>query len=323
MLLMSAAAYAKPNIYVSILPQKTFVKAIVGDRANVNVMVMPGASPATYEPKPKQMAQLSSTDIYFSIGVPFERVWLEKFASINKKMKIVHTDAGIEKRMVEKHVHHDEDGDHHEEHADHEDHDHDKHAEHEDHDHDHDHADHEDHDHDMHAEHEEHDHHEHGGIKDPHVWLDPILVIKQVEIITDELCKADKASCDFYTQNKGEFIQNIKMLDAELHNIFKNKKGIHFMVFHPSWGYFADRYGLHQIPVELEGKEPKPADLKNFVDTVKELKLNSIFIQPQFSKKAAELIAEETGAKVIAVDPLSEDWQGNLIYAAKLIAGTL
>jgi zinc transport system substrate-binding protein len=275
------------------------VKEIAGDRANVNVMVMPGASPATYEPKPKQMAQLSDTDIYFSIGVPFERVWLDKFASINKKMKIVHTDEGIKKRMVEKHVHNDDEGEeseHHEEHAE----------EHE----------HEDHDHD-------HEKDDHGGIKDPHVWLDPILVIKQVEIITDELCKADKASCDFYTKNKNKFIRDTELLDSEIHKIFKGKEDVHFMVFHPSWGYFADRYGLHQIPVELEGKEPKPADLRQFVDTVKKLKLNSIFIQPQFSKKAAELIADETGAKVIAVDPLSEDWHDNLVYAAKLIAGTL
>jgi zinc transport system substrate-binding protein len=299
MLLTAAVSYAKPNIYVSILPQKTFVKEIAGDRANVNVMVMPGASPATYEPKPKQMAQLSDTDIYFSIGVPFERVWLDKFASINKKMKIVHTDEGIKKRMVEKHVHNDDEGEeseHHEEHAE----------EHE----------HEDHDHD-------HEKDDHGGIKDPHVWLDPILVIKQVEIITDELCKADKASCDFYTKNKNKFIRDTELLDSEIHKIFKGKEDVHFMVFHPSWGYFADRYGLHQIPVELEGKEPKPADLRQFVDTVKKLKLNSIFIQPQFSKKAAELIADETGAKVIAVDPLSEDWHDNLVYAAKLIAGTL
>jgi zinc transport system substrate-binding protein len=290
MLLTAAVSYAKPNIYVSILPQKTFVKEIAGDRANVNVMVMPGASPATYEPKPKQMAQLSDTDIYFSIGVPFERVWLDKFASINKNMKIVHTDEGIKKRSVEKHVHNDEEDEHHDEHG-HDDHDKDK--------------------------------DDHGGIKDPHVWLDPILVIKQVEIITAELCKADKDSCGFYTENKNKFIQNAELLDAELHKIFKGKDDVHFMVFHPSWGYFADRYGLHQIPVELEGKEPKPADLRQFVDTVKKLKLNSIFIQPQFSKKAAELIADETGAKVIAVDPLAEDWHDNLVYAAKLIAGTL
>lgn len=290
MLLTATVSYAKPNIYVSILPQKTFVKEIAGDRANVNVMVMPGASPATYEPKPKQMAQLSDTDIYFSIGVPFERVWLDKFASINKNMKIVHTDEGIKKRSVEKHVHNDEEDEHHDEHG-HDDHDQDK--------------------------------DDHGGIKDPHVWLDPILVIKQVEIITAELCKADKDSCGFYTENKNKFIQNAELLDAELHKIFKGKDDVHFMVFHPSWGYFADRYGLHQIPVELEGKEPKPADLKKFVDTVKKLKLNSIFIQPQFSKKAAELIADETGAKVIAVDPLAEDWHDNLVYAAKLIAGTL
>ncbi len=78
-----------------------------------------------------------------------------------------------------------------------------------------------------------------------------------------------------------------------------------------------------QIPVELEGKEPKPSDLKEFVELTRKLKLKTIFIQPQFSKKAAELIAHETGASVIAVDPLSENWSTNLIYAAKLITDSL
>lgn len=291
LLLSAALSHAQPKIYVSILPQKTFVKEIAGENADVKVMVMPGNSPATYEPRPQQMANLSSTDIYFSIGVPFERVWLDKFASLNQKMTIVQTDAGIKKRNVENHVHEEADHDGHEHESDHED-------EHKD----------------------EHGHEE--GIKDPHVWLDPILVIKQAEVIAEALCKADPESCAYYTANKNEFIIRADVLNSKIEKIFKDKHDLHFMVFHPSWGYFADRYHLHQIPVELEGKEPKPADLKAFVNSVKELGLNSIFIQPQFSRKAAELIASETGAKVIAVDPLAENWKENLIYAAKLIAGT-
>lgn len=272
-------------------------------------MVKPGASPATYEPKPKQMAALSKTEIYFSIGAPFERAWLPKFSKLSPKMEITATDAGIKKRSVEKHVHHGEEGEeHHDEHGE-------THEEGEHHNHDHD-AEHNDHDHD-------HGEHDHEGISDPHIWLDPMLVSKQADTITQALCAKDAENCAFFKTNNESFKKELRALDSTLREIFKNKNGMHFMVFHPSWGYFADRYGLEQIPVELEGKEPKPSDLKEFINTVKELGLNTIFIQPQFSRKAAELIASETGATVIAVDPLAKNWEENLIYTAKLISGSL
>jgi len=78
-------------------------------------MVRPGASPATYEPKPQQMVALSRTKIYFAIGVPFENVWLEKIAATNPDMEVVHTDQGIQKLEMKAHHHHDE---HAEEHHD-------------------------------------------------------------------------------------------------------------------------------------------------------------------------------------------------------------
>jgi len=312
-ILLSAVSYAKTSVYVSLLPQRTFLKAIAGDKVDVNVMVMPGASPATYEPKPKQMVELSSTDIYFAIGAPFENTWLSKFESMNPDMEIVHTDAGIKKRTVEKHVHeHEGDNEHESEHE----HGHDL-------DHEHQHKDEHGHEHEIDHD-DEHEHeHEHEGIKDPHVWLDPILVAKQAEVINNTLCKQEPESCAYFTANKNKFIRETDILNSKIEKIFKGKKDVHFMVFHPSWGYFADRYGLHQIPVELEGKEPKPSDLREFIKTVKKLKLKAIFIQPQFSKKAAELIAKETGARVVTVDPLSEDWNNNLLYVAKLIADEL
>jgi zinc transport system substrate-binding protein len=275
------AAEAKINTYVSILPQKFFVQSIAGDKVNVNVMVMPGASPATYEPKPKQMTELSEADIYFSIGVPFEKAWLTKFHSINKDMKIVPTDAGIKKRSIENHAHEEEE-------------------EHHDHDHDNDHEE---------------------GEADPHIWLDPILAIDQTAIIADTLCKADSANCSFYKSNHDAFKAKALKLDSELRQITEASKSAHFMVFHPSWGYFADRYGLNQIAMELGGKEPKPSDMQKLITLAKKLKLNVIFIQPQFSKKAAELLAKETGAKIVAVNPLAENWDENLKYAAGLIVG--
>jgi zinc transport system substrate-binding protein len=83
-------------------------------------------------------------------------------------------------------------------------------------------------------------------------------------------------------------------------------------VFHPAWGYFAHAYGLTQVPVEIEGKEPKPAQLKALIQHAREEGIKVIFVQPQFSSKSAKLVAREIGGEVAFVDPLAEDWSANL-----------
>lgn len=103
-------AYAKINAVVSIMPQETFVEAIGGDKVNVSLMVKPGESPHTYEPKPSQMREISKANIYFAIGVEFENVWIPKFANQNKKMKIVSVARNIEQIEMGEHYHYDKDG---------------------------------------------------------------------------------------------------------------------------------------------------------------------------------------------------------------------
>jgi len=91
------------QITVSIVPQRYFVERIGGEHVTVNVMVPPGASPATYEPKPEQLVALSQADAYVSIGVPFETAWIERFSAANSDMTIVDTTEGIEKVPVDAH----------------------------------------------------------------------------------------------------------------------------------------------------------------------------------------------------------------------------
>jgi zinc transport system substrate-binding protein len=97
------------TVMVSIMPQKYFVERIGGDRVQVMVMVEPGNSPATYEPKPEQLKALSDAAAYFSIGVPFENVWLAKIAEASQKMLMVDTIADIERMPMAAHHHHEED----------------------------------------------------------------------------------------------------------------------------------------------------------------------------------------------------------------------
>jgi zinc transport system substrate-binding protein len=290
----------KLPVFVSIVPQKYFVQQIGKDLVDVQAMVLPGASPATYEPKPKQMADISKTKIYFAIGVPFENAWLEKIAAANPDMRVVHTDHGIEKIAMAAHHHHDE-GEHHGEDK----HDHEKGEHHGE----------EKHDHEKDAHHGEaenhEDHHEHAG-RDPHIWLSPPLVKIQARTILTALQEADPAHRRVYETNFKAFTAQIDQLDADLKKTFAGKKDLQFMVFHPAWGYFAHAYGLKQVPIEIEGKDPKPAQLKNLIQHARENGIKVVFVQPQFSTKSAELVAREIGGQVAFANPLAEDWMANL-----------
>eukprot|EP01029_Cantina_marsupialis_P028248 TRINITY_DN775913_c0_g1_i1.p1 TRINITY_DN775913_c0_g1~~TRINITY_DN775913_c0_g1_i1.p1 ORF type:complete len:324 (+),score=74.87 TRINITY_DN775913_c0_g1_i1:46-1017(+) len=301
------------EVTVSILPQKYFVESIAKGKVDVNVMVKPGASPATYEPKSSQMRKLSNSIAYFSIGVPFENSWLEKFENANKNMLVVDTTKGIEKLTMKAHHHGEEE--HHDE-AKHEKEEHEHHEHHED--------EHEDHDHEKeqhHDEHEEHEgHHHHEGMLDPHVWLDPVLVKIQAQNIYNALSSLDKENKDFYKKNLDEFLSKLDALDKDIKSILSSYHDKAFMVFHPSWGYFSKRYDLEQIAIEVQGKEPKPAQLVELVEEAKEHNIKIVFVAPQFSQKGAKTISSSIKGNVATIDPLAYEWQENLLKVAQEIA---
>lgn len=277
-----------PTVFVSILPQKFFVQQIGGDNFHVEVMVQPGASPHTYEPKPSQMRKLADAQAYFTIGVALEEVWLDKIRTINPDMKVVHTEAGINKmEMDTDHRHENDNNDDHE------------------------------------NEGSGHDGHGDNVGLDPHIWLSPELVKVQVKKVADSLVEIDPGRAQHYQENYNRFISRVDELDNRLRSILKGKAGTRFMVFHPSWGYFARSYGLEQIAVEIEGKSPKPAHLKQLIDQAAEQNITVLFAQPQFSKKNAEMIAREIDGQVVLIDPLAEDWFANMTYVADTLGSAL
>jgi zinc transport system substrate-binding protein len=293
------AAAEKLPVFVSIIPQKYFVQQIGKELVAVQAMVQPGAGPHNYEPKPQQMADLSTTKIYFAIGVPFENAWLDKIAAANPDMRVVHTDHGIQKLAMAAHHHHHHDDKAEEHHA----------GEHQEAGHDHKEGEH--HGEAAHGE----DHHDHAGL-DPHIWLSPPLVKIQARTILAALQEADPAHRSIYEANFQAFAAQIDQLDADLKKIFAGKKGLQFMVFHPAWGYFAHAYGLKQLPIEIEGKDPKPAQLQELIQHARENGIKVVFVQPQFSTKSAEVVAREIDGQVVFADPLAEDWMANLHQVA-------
>ena len=169
-------------------------------------------------------------------------------------------------------------------------------------------------------EHEHHDH-DHSGL-DPHIWLDPVLVKIQAKNIYEAMIKIDAQNSDFYKANYEEFIKELDALDEQIKKLLTPYEKKSFMVFHPSWGYFAKRYNLEQISIEVEGKEPKPNELVELIEEAKKHKIKVIFVAPQFSQKSAQTISKSIGANVIAIDPLTDNWNENLLKVAKEIVNS-
>ncbi|MBN2439551.1 MAG: zinc ABC transporter substrate-binding protein [Deltaproteobacteria bacterium] len=273
---------AVTKAFVSISPQKYFVQKIGGDLVDVSVLVPAHANPHSFEPKPRQMAELSKSAVYFSVGIDFEKFWLKKIAAANPKMRVVHTDDGITRIPM----------------ADHHDGEKSRPS--------------------QKSNVEARAGHDHGGLfLDPHVWLSPSLVKIQAGHIRDALTAIDPVHRSRYKSNFASFMREIDELDAELKALFAGRKGEQFMVFHPSWGYFAEAYGLVQVPVEIEGKDPKPAQLQKLIRHARERRIKVIFVQPQFSAKSAELLSGEIGGQIVYADPLAENWAGNLREVAR------
>ena len=95
------------------------------------------------------------------------------------------------------------------------------------------------------------------------------------------------------------------------------------MVFHPAWGYFADDFGLEQIPVEVGGLEPSAQELADLIEEAQEEGIQIVFAQPEFSTSEAEVIASEIDGEVILISPLAPDWLANLQGVARTFADVL
>ncbi len=252
-----SAPVAQPDklqVTVSILPQQYFVDRVGGEHVYVNVMVRPGESPATYEPKPEQLQALSASAAYFTIGVAFEQAWMSRIAAANPEMHIVDTTQGIERLPLGESAAH----------------------------------------------------------LDPHIWLSPRLVKIQAQTIYQALIELDPSHQAAYRANLDAFQADIDALDADIRATLEDTQARRFMVFHPSWGYFARDYDLEQIPIQVGGQEPSAAELAELITRAQQAKIRVVLAQPEFSTRAAETIAQEIGGKVLLISPLAPDWLDNM-----------
>ena len=293
----SAQGAASPlRIHVSILPQKFFVQQIAGDLARVSVLVAPGKSPATYSPTPSQVKSLANSQVFFRIGVPFENGFIHKIHDLAREVRIVDTRRGIDLLEMEEHdhAHHQGHGDPHEDEHHGEEH------------------------HDDHGDAEE----DHAGA-DPHIWMDPLRVKQQADTIFKTLVELAPEHEAAFKANHARFTAELDALHREISQVLAPCRGKKLFVFHPSFGYFTQAYGLEQVAVEQMGKAPKGKQLAKIIKWMKQEKARMIFVQPQFDAHAAGKIAQAIQGGVVSVDPLSLSYMDNLKQMARTIAGHL
>jgi zinc transport system substrate-binding protein len=161
------------------------------------------------------------------------------------------------------------------------------------------------------------------GARDPHVWTSPALVKSMAARIRDAFVQLDPTHTELYERNYTRFANDLDALDAEIRAQLAPYAGRSFLVFHAAWGYFAAAYGLQQIAIEAEGKEPGPRTLARVIAQAKRLGIKAVFIQPQFSRASAEMIAQQIGGQVIAVDPLAENYIQNMRHVAASFANAV
>ena len=141
----------------------------------------------------------------------------------------------------------------------------------------------------------------------PHVWLSVTYAMQQVKSIQRQLCEIDPAHADIYKKNTLNYLNELAVLRDEMHFALDNLPNKDIVTFHEAFPYFAAEFKLNIAAViEREpGTEPTPQELADTIKTVNNLPVKVLFTEPQYSQKAAETIARETGAKIFTLDPIT------------------
>ena len=171
-----------------------------------------------------------------------------------------------------------------------------------------------------HEEGEAHHHHHHGSV-DPHIWTS----ISGARVIAQNtyqaLVKLDPENQEAYQAGYQRLLEEIDSTEAEMKPLLQPLAGTAFIIYHPTLTYFAREFGLQQLCIELDGKEPSPTQLKQLLETATRSGAKVVFVQQEFDQKNAELIAKETGCRLVTINPLSYNWHDEMIRLATILAG--
>ena len=264
----------KLQVIASIFPIADMARQVGGDDVEVTTIVPAGASPHTFELKPSLVKTFASARVFLMIGAGLE-FWADQLVeSSGRHLKPVILSDGL-MLLQSANEHHGASA---------------KEASHEFHK-------------SANAEHA-HSHDFHTG--NPHIWLDPHLAETMVTRIQEALSNADPAHANAYESRAKDYLGQLDMLDRGITDAVKQFKNKEIVSFHPSWDYFAARYGLTVAGVieKSPGSNPTPREIAGIVSRIKAYQVRAVFAEPQFSTRVADVIAREAGVKVLILDPL-------------------
>lgn len=268
-------------VTVTIEPQRYFAEKIAGDKFRINCVVPAGQSPETYDPTPRQMIEVGKSLAYLQIGyIGFEQAWMKNIRENNPDLKFFDTSEGMDLLTDTEEAH--------------------------------------DHHHDG-EDNGEHHHHHHGGV-DPHIWSS-ISGAKAIAWNTlNAFLALDPDNTEYFWQNYNKLVDEIDRTEADIKQLLDPLTDRTFIIYHPALTYFAHEFNLTQLCIEMDGKEPSPAQLKTLVETARANNAHVVFIQQEFDQKNAELIAKETGCKLTVINPLDYHWAKEMIHIATALA---
>jgi zinc transport system substrate-binding protein len=294
-------AAAETTVAVTIVPQIEMVEAIAGERVEVTAMIPKGFSPSNYAPSPAEMRAFNEASIYFSMGVPADVQNILPRAEEMSGLKVVKLFEEIEAEHPHRYFGEDAEGneDQHEYEEDSHHHEEENHSD----------------------DHE--DGHSHAGGRDPHIWLSPARVESMLEIMRDQLIELLPEYEAEFEANTKEYLSRLKAADKANRELLSPYQGEAILVYHPSFGYFTEHYGLEMMAIEEDGKEPGPRHLQEIIENAAQKGINNVFYQAEIDSRKTRSVAEELGGEIVQLNPLAEDYIQNLKVMAQRMAAEL
>jgi len=253
------------KVVTTFLPITLFTRAVAGDCATVTALIPPSTGPHDFQAKPGDLAALRQARVLVKNGLEMEG-FLDKLVASAGNSKLAVIDSSRGITTIDSP---EEEAEHGHEHGEDE----------------------------VHG-------HAHGAVN-PHIWLDPLRAVQQVETIRDGLIKADPSCAEGYKRNAAAYITQLRQLNSEIAGKLKPYSGKTFIAFHDFAPYFADRYGLKaEFLVDVPELNPNPADLQRVAAEVRATQLKALLSEPQEGQRSFNTLAKDLGVKISVFDPL-------------------
>ncbi len=297
------------RVAVTVLPHAWLVQQIGGQHVEVLALVRPGESAELYQPTDAEISLAARAAVYFQTGMPLENS--QGFEALRRlgTLRVVDLRQGITLRPLEggHAAHHpsghDRPGGHHAATTSGE-------------------------DPKAPAQGRQGLGHTHGTGQapadlagaDPHIWLSLRRLKIQARTVARELSAVDPAHQSDYQRNLGALEARLDEADAAIGTLLAPYRGKAFLVFHPAWGYFAEDYGLRQLSIESEGKEPSDHELSELQALARQENIRVVFVHPQGGRRSAQAVANAIGARIEVIDDLPADLLPSLLDTARRLA---